>query len=85
MSLFELYCKNSSNVRAHGKLRFVLIFGVGLWGISCAVLSTAFFALFFESSTVFRFACVSFVIFPLFGVLLSLDIWKRLGDSNQAA
>jgi hypothetical protein len=68
---------NWSRVRLLGRTRFILLYGVLLWGGFSAVLSTLFFHLVAGNISTMRFFAIALFVFPAFGVLLGADLWRR--------
>jgi len=83
LSLLEAYARRDKNLRQRGRSHFILVYGIGLWGICTALLSTMFFACFAEPVVTVRFGFISILIFPILGALLSASTWKRLFLSND--
>jgi hypothetical protein len=83
LSLLETYAKRDKTLRQRGRLHFILVYGVGLWGIFTALISTMLFAYFTEPIAAVRFGFFSIFIFPILGAVVAATTWKQLFLSND--
>jgi uncharacterized membrane protein len=63
-------------IRARGRWRFVIWYGVVRWGAGTAVGATAMMWLFSRQDPL-RFAAIALCIFPVGGILVGLDLWNQ--------
>jgi hypothetical protein len=73
-----------SSIRMHGRLQFIVVYGVIAWGLATAAISTALFAYFAPQLSAREFALFAFSIFPLLGILLGSNVWARIEQYHQA-
>ena len=64
-------------IRTKGQLRFVVAYGVLGWGVSTAVVSILLMWLFAPSVSLKSFSTLALGLFPMFGVILGIDLWRR--------
>lgn len=76
LSIKRHVLKDWPQIRARGKTRFILTYGVLLWGGGTTALSTVLFYLFAGNIDTLRFFIIVFSVFPVFGVLLGADLWR---------
>lgn len=71
-----------SNIRNQGFLRFVLLRGVLGWGLGTAILYS--FIMWLKSDTdISSLLPISFVVFPLGGVLWGALMWQIVGGKYK--
>jgi hypothetical protein len=68
--------RNWKKIRAQGQIRFVIIYGMLIWGGSTALGAGLLIWLFAPTVKLATFSALSLGIFPLSGVLLGMSIWR---------
>lgn len=68
--------KNWPAIRARGRWRFVIWYGVVLWGVGTVMTTAVLFWLFTRINPL-SFAAIALCIFPASGVLVGLDLWNQ--------
>lgn len=64
-------------IRAKGLWRFVICYGVLGWGLSTAAATTLLTWVFTAALKVTDFAAISFLLFPIFGVAVGINLWRE--------
>lgn len=77
LSIKNRCVENWEKIRAKGKVRFVFFYGAIGWGVSTASISIVIMWLLAPSVNLKDFTFLSFVIFPLLGILWAVNIWRR--------
>jgi len=62
-------------IRSRGRGHFILWYGVLVWGVSTAVLSSLLMGWLKTDRTFFDYAPTAFVIFPIAGVFWGASMW----------
>ena len=62
-------------IKKGGKAKFILLYGVLLWGISTAIISVIYSYLFLPNTHHIRFYIILLIIFPVLGLLWGWIQW----------
>jgi len=68
---------NWEKIRAQGQIRFIILYGMLIWGGSTALGASLLIWLFAPTVKLATFSALALGIFPLFGTLLAISIWRE--------
>ena len=68
---------NWKKTHAKGQIRFIISYGMIIWGVSTAIGTIAFMWLFAPLVNLAKFSVFAFIVFPLLGILLAVNLWRE--------